>query len=78
MSRLDVQIASQIDRAVEILKAGGVVAYPTDTVYGLGADVFNADAVAKIYDVKRRPRTIPLPVLIAEAEQVNLVASSVD
>jgi L-threonylcarbamoyladenylate synthase len=77
MSRLDVKIASQIDRAVEILKAGGVVAYPTDTVYGLGADVFNADAVAKIYDVKRRPRTIPLPVLIAEAEQVKLVASSV-
>jgi len=77
MSTFDVGLASQIDKAVKVLKEGGIVAYPTDTVYGLGADIFNADAVAKVYEVKRRSRTLPLPVLIGEAEQVKLVTSSV-
>ena len=71
------QLVSQIDRAVEILKAGGIVAYPTDTVYGLGADAFNIHAVSRVYEVKKRLRTLPLPVLIAEIEQVDLVASTV-
>jgi L-threonylcarbamoyladenylate synthase len=77
MDRLDTQLISQADRAVEILKAGGIVAYPTDTLYGLGADAFNVRAVGKIYEVKRRPRTMPLPVLIAGSEQINLVADIV-
>ena len=77
MSRLDAELASQIANAVEILKEGGIVAYPTDTVYGVGADVFNTGAIAKVYEVKRRPHTLPLPVLIAEAEQVELIATSV-
>ena len=77
MDRLDTQLVSQADRAVEILKAGGIVAYPTDTVYGLGADAFNIHAVSRVYEVKKRLRTLPLPVLIAEIEQVDLVASTV-
>ncbi len=77
MSTFDVSLASQIDKAVKILKDGGIVAYPTDTVYGLGADIFNTGAVAKIYEVKRRSRSSPLPVLIGDTEQVKLVASSV-
>jgi L-threonylcarbamoyladenylate synthase len=77
MDRLDTQLVSQINRAVEILKAGGLVAYPTDTVYGLGADAFNIHAVSRVYEVKKRLRTLPLPVLIAEIEQVDLVARTV-
>ena len=77
MNKLDAQLASQIDRAVEVLKAGGIVAYPTDTVYGLGANVFNVLAVDKIYEVKKRPRTSPLPILLARAEDVDLVADIV-
>jgi L-threonylcarbamoyladenylate synthase len=50
----------QISRAAEILRKGGLVAFATETVYGLGADARNADAVAKIFRVKRRPPTNPL------------------
>lgn len=64
-------IQSQIDQAVEILREGGVVAFPTDTVYGLGADAFNATAVARIYDIKGRPRDRQLPLLIADTEALT-------
>ncbi|MBM3166177.1 MAG: threonylcarbamoyl-AMP synthase [Chloroflexi bacterium] len=77
MSRSPSQIERQVERAVEILKAGGIVAYPTDTVYGLGADAFNPEAVARIFEVKGRPRSMALPVLLADVEQVNEVASVV-
>jgi len=49
-----------IGRAVEILRAGGLVAFPTETVYGLGADATDADAVARLYAVKRRPPDHPV------------------
>lgn len=57
--------ASIIQKAASILKQGGLVAFPTDTVYGLGADATNPKAVKKIFKVKKRPLTNPLPVLIA-------------
>ncbi len=49
-----------IARAAEALRAGGLVAFPTETVYGLGADATNVDAVARIYEMKGRPRFNPL------------------
>lgn len=69
--------ALQIDRAIEILKAGGIVAFPTDTVYGLGANVFNCEAVERIYAVKQRSRRLPLPVLVADTTQLSAVVGSV-
>jgi L-threonylcarbamoyladenylate synthase len=51
---------NEIERAVEILKGGGLVAFPTETVYGLGADATNAKAVERIFEVKDRPSTNPL------------------
>ncbi|MES1201347.1 MAG: L-threonylcarbamoyladenylate synthase, partial [Pseudomonadota bacterium] len=51
---------SEIAEAAEILRAGGLVAFPTETVYGLGADARNANAVAHIYAAKGRPRFNPL------------------
>ncbi|MHB8379179.1 MAG: L-threonylcarbamoyladenylate synthase [Acidimicrobiales bacterium] len=52
------------DGAARLLIAGGVVAVPTDTVYGLAASLERADAVAAIFSMKRRPSTVALPVLV--------------
>ena len=57
--------AEQILRAAEIIRRGGIVAFPTETVYGLGADAFKPLAVARIFEVKRRPRFDPLIVHVA-------------
>ena len=54
-----------IRQAAEIIKKGGLVAFPTETVYGLGADAFNALAIARIFEVKRRPHFDPLIVHVA-------------
>ena len=59
-----------IDRAVAVLHAGGLVAFPTETVYGLGADAANTTAVQKIFAAKGRPHDHPLIVHIAEAAQL--------
>ena len=59
-----------IDHAVAVLRAGGLVAFPTETVYGLGADAGNAAAVAKIFEVKGRPATHPVIVHLADAVQL--------
>ncbi len=56
-----------LTRAADILLSGGLVAFPTETVYGLGADATNEDAVAAIYDAKGRPRFNPLISHVAEA-----------
>lgn len=48
-----------IERAGQILKDGGLVAFPTETVYGLGGDALNPESSRKIYAAKGRPRTIP-------------------
>ena len=63
-------------RAAEIIARGGVIAFPTDTVYGLGCDMFNADAVERIYTIKGRPASLPLIAMFAEVEQWPLVAAS--
>jgi L-threonylcarbamoyladenylate synthase len=66
-----------IERAVRILKNGGIVAFPTDTVYGLGANAFNEDAVLKVYEAKARPRESALTLLLADVSQIKLVAEDI-
>ena len=58
----------QIIRAAAILRSGGLVAFPTETVYGLGADATNAHAVRKIFVAKGRPNTNPLICHVAGAD----------
>jgi len=70
-------IQEQIERGVSILKEGGLVAYPTDTVYGLGASAAINEAVEKVYTVKDRPRNMALPLLLADVSWINEVATSV-
>jgi len=59
----------EIRKAADLLRAGGLVAFPTETVYGLGADAANAKAVARLYAVKGRPADHPVIVHFASAEQ---------
>lgn len=65
-----------IDEAATALREGKLVAFPTETVYGLGADARDARAVQKIFDAKERPATDPLIVHIAHVGQVNQCASA--
>jgi len=67
---------NEIERAVEVLARGGLVAFPTETVYGLGADATNADAVRKIFAVKGRPSTNPLICHVADADVARRYARS--
>ena len=77
--RLSSKLVQQIEKAAQIVKAGGVVAFPTDTVYGLGVSPFIAKAVKRIYEIKGRTRWLPLPVLLAdEAQLADVVASISD
>jgi L-threonylcarbamoyladenylate synthase len=66
---------AQIAEAARLIRAGRLVAFPTETVYGLGANALDAEAVARIYAVKRRPATSPLIVHVASTEMAkSLVA----
>lgn len=67
----------KIKFAAEILRGGGLVAFPTETVYGLGANYNDKEAVDRIYQVKKRPRAKPLSLHIADREMVFEYASSV-
>lgn len=71
---LDGNNQTAICEAADILRLGGLVAFPTETVYGLGADALNADAAAKIYAAKGRPSDNPLIVHIADTDDVYKLA----
>ena len=63
--------------AGKILRNGGIVSFPTETVYALGADAYNADTVAKIYRIKRRDRSKPLSVFLKSAEDAQKLVDCV-
>ena len=52
-----------IEKASQVVKNGGIVVFPTDTVYGIGCDPYNKKSVEKIYQIKQRPKTKPFPIL---------------
>jgi len=66
----------EIRRGLEILQAGGLVAFPTDTVYGIGALAFDGKAVESIYLAKDRPVEKAIPILIGDADDLPKVTSS--
>lgn len=69
--------ASAIARALEVLQAGGLVAFPTDTVYGVGALAFDGPAVESIYTAKERPVEKAIPVLIGDLEDLGQVGTDI-
>jgi L-threonylcarbamoyladenylate synthase len=74
-ANLSRDLIKRVEKAVKVLRDGGTVAYPTDTVYGLGADALNPDAVRKVYCAKNRPPSLPVPILIDSISQIaGLVA----
>ena len=76
-NKLSLDIQEQIEKGISILKQGGLVAFPTDTVYGLGAWANNEQAVEQVYRVKERPRNMALPLLLADISQIDEVAEPV-
>lgn len=60
-----------VNRVVECLKQGGVIAYPTDTIYGLGCDIFNKKGVKKIYQIKQRDPRKPFSFICADLSDVS-------
>ena len=72
-----VDIQEQIERGISVLRQGGLVAFPTDTVYGLGACASLRQAVERVYRVKGRPRNMAFPLLLAHTSQIGEVADSV-
>jgi tRNA threonylcarbamoyl adenosine modification protein (Sua5/YciO/YrdC/YwlC family) len=63
-----------IRKAVEILRNGGIIIYPTDTVYGMGCDLFNKRGIERIYEIQRRNRKQPLSFVCADLKDISRYA----
>jgi tRNA threonylcarbamoyl adenosine modification protein (Sua5/YciO/YrdC/YwlC family) len=63
-----------IDKAVEILQKGGIVAYPTDTFYGIGCDIMNKKAIEKVYQIKQRNKNKPFSFICSSLKNISLYA----
>ena len=70
--------AAAIQQAIDALKRGGLIAFPTDTLYALGADALSADAVERVLSVKGRTRGKPLSVLVPSVEVARSLAGAAD
>ena len=68
MNRVD------LSEAIKLLHQGSVIVYPTDTLYALGADIFNETAVRKVFQIKKRPWNNPLPVAVSSFKDIQEVA----
>ena len=73
IDEVDMKVISQ---AISVLADGGVVLYPTDTVYGLGANIFDNDAVRRVFDIKKRSYLKPLSILVSDIGAIDLVAKA--
>jgi L-threonylcarbamoyladenylate synthase len=71
MRKISTSTQSDIEKAAEALMDGSLVAFPTETVYGLGADATNPEAVSRVYSVKGRPKDHPLIVHVSSKELIN-------
>ena len=67
----------EVKKAVEVLRQGGVILYPTDTIWGLGCDATNETAVKKVYDIKRRAETKSMLVLIDSPAKLQAYVSEI-
>ena len=69
--------AYMLEKAVSALNRGGLVAFPTDTLYALGAHAFMEEAVSRVYEAKGRPQGMALPLLLSGPEEIDRVAVDV-
>ncbi len=77
LGKTSLSMQQQLEKGISILKEGGIVAFPTDTVYGLGACITIPQAVERVYRVKERPRNMPFPLLLGDISQITRVAETV-
>lgn len=77
LTGLPASVANQVREGVAVLRGGGIVAFPTDTVYGLGVCPYLHRAVERVYAVKERPLEMALPLLLSSTLQISEVAESV-
>ncbi len=77
LNQLPLDLRNQVESGISILKRGGIVAFPTDTIYGLGASSVIESAVRRVYQVKRRPLEMAFPLLLARFSQISEVAVEV-
>src|SRR3972149_7853807 len=67
-------LGDQIEEAIAVLKKGGIVIFPTDTVYGIGCRFDDKDAIFRLYKIKKTPTTQPFPILVTNLSQVKNLA----
>jgi len=72
-----INMQMEVERAAEVLKAGGVILYPTDTIWGIGCDATNARAVEKVYKIKRRVSVNSLIILVGKIEELPMYAEPI-
>ncbi len=70
-------IAEEAKKAVEVMRKGGVILYPTDTVWGIGCDATNSDAVKRVYEIKRRADSKALLLLVDSADRLSRYVGNV-
>lgn len=75
--QLDATQPGAVEEAAALLAAGRLVIFPTDTLYGIGADAFNEEAVAALFEAKQRPRSKGIPILLADRDDLEKVARDV-
>lgn len=75
--RLDIEATGALERAVAILQGGEPVAFPTDTVYGIGVHAFQAQAVERLYHLKGRPAHLPIPLLLPDVAAVRTACTGI-
>lgn len=68
--KMDPKMEVQVNKAIEILKTGGVILYPTDTIWGLGCDATNQDAVKKVFAIKQREESKSLVTLVSDLDML--------
>lgn len=73
----DVHDPEAIPKAKEVIKTGGTIAFPTDTIYGLAVDLFNPEAIKSIYKIKERSILKPIPILIGDIQQLDSLVLNV-
>ncbi len=68
---------TKLQEPANIIKKGGIVIFPTETVYGIGANGFNENAIKKVYEVKKRPLSNPISLLVNSIDMINEVAKDI-
>jgi L-threonylcarbamoyladenylate synthase len=79
MIKMNIENQDQVlQSAVDVLKSGGIIAYPTETFYGLGARIDREASLQRLYEIKQRPREKAMPLIIGHEEQLSLIAAEIN